>query len=284
MTNNKKDIMDEKKSICFPEVAFPKDFRKSVMSGKNHYKKYNLDYLMKNGFVVVYTILNSNEEIHEKISSMLRESINKACGGTLIADMGNKGPIEYFNDVLYSWYELIRGTGQMSVFPMQILFFVTSISHLFSDDEEAGHIYMNTCAIKTKMGGCDIIMISNKKGFVNEPLSNTIIDAHLDNLKVMMEKQQRKESFMIKNNKGIIVQGDNASISNISISNNDFFQTIYNLIEEKNPANKEEVINAVRDIEKKGKNSHKWKFLKENASWVIPMVEAVIKIKEAIFG
>ena len=276
--------MGEKKSVCFPEVAFPKDFRKSVISGKNQYKKYNLDYLMKNGFVVVYTILNSNEKIHEEILSVLKEIINKSSRGTLIADMGNKGPVEYFNDVLYSWYELIKGTGQMSIFPMQILLFTTSISHLFSDDDEAGHIYMNTCSIKTKDGDCDIIMISNKKGFVNEPLSNTVVDAHLDNLRVMMEKKQKKEFSMIKNNKGVVVQGDNASISNISISNNDFFPTIYNLIEEKNPSNKKEIIDAVKDIEKKGKDSSKWGFLKENASWIIPLVEAVVKIKEAVLG
>lgn len=277
-------MTDEKKSVAFPDVAFPKDFRKSVMAGKRHYKKYDLNYLMKHGFVVVYTILNSNEETHEQISSVLREIIAKSSRGTLIADMSNKGPIEYFNDVLYSWYELIRGTEQMSIFPMQILLFITSISHLFSEDEEAGHIYMNTCSIKTKDGDSDVIMISNKRGFVNEPLSNNIIDAHLDNLRTMMEKQQKKAYSQIKDNKGVIIQGDNASISNISISNNDFFPTIYNIIEEKNISNKQEIIDAVKDVEKNGKKSSKWKFLKENASWIIPLVDAAIKIKDAVFG
>jgi len=273
--------MSEVKAVSFPEVAFPKDFRKCVMFGKNRYKKYDLNYLMKHGFCIIYTTLNSNDEISGELISTFKRIFQESSGRILIADMGNKGPIEYFNDIIFSWYELIRGTKMMSIFPLEILLFVTSISHLFSDDEEVGHIYMNSCTITTDAGRTDLIMISNKKGFVNEPLSNTIIDAHLSNLRERMEKEMKQDETT-KDNKGIIIQGNSNILSNVSVSNVNPFQIIYNIVESKDIQKKKETIEAIKDIEKKGRKSNKFQFLKENIPWIIPLIDSILKIKEAL--
>jgi len=273
--------MDKVKAVTFPEVAFPKNFRKSVMAGKNGYKKYDLNYLMKHGFCVIYTTLNSTDEVHDELVSTFRKIFQENSGRTLIADMGDKGPIEYFNNIIFSWYELIKGTEMMSIFPLEILLFVTSISHLFSDEETAGHIYMNSCTITTDAGRTDLILISNKKGFVNEPLSNTVIDAHLMNLRERMEKEINPKNDN-KQNKGIIIQGNNNVLTDVSVLNANPFQIIYNIVEEKNLPNKKETLDAIKDIEKKGEKSSKFKFLKENVPWIIPLIDSILKIKGAV--
>lgn len=271
----------EEKSICFPEVAFPKDFRKSVMLGKKNYKKYDLNYLMKHGFVIVYTIVNSNDKSHQEIVSNIQQIIRQNSGKTIIADMGNKEPIKFFDDIIFSWYELIKGTRQMSIFPLEILFLITSISHIFSDDEEAGHIYGETYTLEGDWGRIDMILFSNKKGLVKEPVGRTIIESHRHNLREIIDKQEKKKQNKIIN-KGVLIQGDSNVVSNVNIANGKFFPIIYNLIEKKNPKNKEEVIEAVKEIEKKGEKSSKFNFLKENVPWILPLLDAVLKIKGAL--
>jgi len=100
-------------------------------------------------------------------------------------------------------------------------------------------------------------------------------------LRERMEKEIKPKENS-KQNKGIIIQGDNNVLTDVSVLNTDPFQIIYKIVEQKNPLNKRETLEAIKDIEKKGEKSSKFKFLKENIPWILPLIDSILKIKGAI--
>jgi len=268
-----------KETIVFPEVGFPKDFKEKIMRGS---KEYNFDYLFTRGFAVVYTVIADDEGFHS-FAKQLTKIIENAMSTILVIRDMDKPPKEYFDDVLFKWYDLIKGTEALGYFPLQILFFITQLGTLFSDEKQA----LSTGTIKVEikdMGKIFYIILSNKKEFTEPPLSDTIIRNHESRLRELIKKHEEKEILnampnIIKNNNGITIVGNNNSISNNQFNNNIYFEPIYDKINEKNPPNKDELIDTVKKIEKEGLLKKYLKNIQKNAPWIIPMVELALKLK-----
>jgi hypothetical protein len=90
---------------------------------------------------------------------------------------------------------------------------------------------------------------------------------------------------VIQNSKNIII--GNKNVQTISIS--DSFNSIYNDIEKKDPENKDQILNKIKEIEQELKKENPKKsvliesilFLKENAAWIVPTIREIIT---ATFG
>jgi tyrosyl-tRNA synthetase len=85
---------------------------------------------------------------------------------------------------------------------------------------------------------------------------------------------------IVQNSTGVII-GDNNRQS-ISISQS--FEQIYETIEKRNPKNKEQIVEEVREIEEelkqpnpnKSKIAKSIEYLKSNASWIVPVIIEVL--------
>lgn len=92
-----------------------------------------------------------------------------------------------------------------------------------------------------------------------------------------------KTENKIINSQGIIIGDGNTQIINI----NDSFNSIYKEIEKRDSDKKEEIKEAVKAIEDeinkekvdKSIINKSLDFLKENASWIIPAIELILKVK-----
>ena len=104
-----------------------------------------------------------------------------------------------------------------------------------------------------------------------------IIDENDKKERNIKEKPEHHK-FSIDNidNKGVMIIGDNNKFSLT------LFETINDAIENSELENKEEMKDAIKDIQENGKISTKWDYVKRHAPWLLQFVELGLQLKQML--